>query len=130
MEKIYDFEKNRVTDGNEVTWKDLVCVNGKVYAEEFPIENEFDEDVDGGPIFRIDMFTSAVAEKYGCEPEDITTHTMDGENFDESADLPDGFYQSGALAFGAESCGAYINGEEAEFFLDEDLFDEEDEEED
>ena len=116
-EKIFDMKNFRVTDRNTVTWKDLVCVNGKVYAEEFPIDNGFDY-VDGeGVIFRMDNFVDALVKKYDCDDEAIAIYTIDGEVFDEGADLPDGFYQSGEITFGAESCGAYINGKPAEDVL-------------
>ena len=114
---LYDKRNSCVTEGNIVTWKDLVCVKGKVYAEEFPIENGVDPDENGEPAFRIDMFLGSVAEKYGCDPDEVVTWTMEGDGFDEGADLPEDFYWSGALAFGCAECGAYINGEPAEDVL-------------
>lgn len=92
-----------------LTWKDLVRINDKVYAEEFPIENVTDEDDYCNDIFRVEMFLRAVAEKYNCDVDDIKTWFLDGDDFDEGADMPEDYVK--ALPFGAEDCGAYINGE-------------------
>lgn len=100
---------NTLHKSGVVTWKDLVRINDKIYAEEFPIENVTDKDKDGCDIYRVDMFMNAVAEKHGCNVNDITTWFMDGDDFDEGADMPKGYIKS--FPFGAEDCGPYINGE-------------------
>ena len=116
--KIIDTERHSIIEGNSLTWKDLVCANHEVHAEEFPIEREYDLDEKDGIIFRVDRFITAAAEKYGCDEDTVTTWTMEGDAFDSEAKLPEGFYQSGALAFGIEDCGAYINGMPAEDVLE------------
>lgn len=86
------------------TWRDLVCVNGQVFAEEFPIDGmEPDSN-----IANCDAFFEAVEKKYGTD--DFTTYMFDGEDF-----APD--YDVSKLPYGAESCGLYINGV-AEWLMD------------
>ena len=77
------------------TWRDIVEINGKHYAEEFPISGL----KDGESVYQIDDFLDAVGRKYNVEPEKIKTYMMDGIDFDPKE-----------LCFGAESCGCYING--------------------
>ena len=80
------------------TWKDIVKINDKCCAEEFPISGDTDI-IDGKTFYQLDDYYEAVAEKYGVDIEDIETYTMDDINFDP-AELP----------WGAESCGCYIDG--------------------
>ena len=77
------------------TWKDIVKIKGKVYAEEFKISGKMDGDA-----YQIDDFIIAVAEKHGVEYDAIETYLMDDIEFNPK-DLP----------FGAEDCGCYINGQ-------------------
>lgn len=79
----------------EYTWRDIVSVNGKIVAEEFPISGKMDSNY-----YQIDVFLEAVAKKYGVEPDAVKTYMMDGINF-KPKELP----------FGAETCGCYKNGE-------------------
>lgn len=88
------------------TWKDLICVGDKVYSEEHPISGE----MDGENIYRIDSFFEHAAEKHHCNVDDIKTYTMDGESFAPESVLFRALYTKGELQFGAEDCGAYING--------------------
>ena len=87
----------------EYTWRDIVSVNGKIVAEEFPISGEMD-----GNHYQIDNFLEAVAKKYGVRPDDVKTYMMDEIDFN-----PKG------LPFGAEACGCYKNGELQFMDLDE-----------
>lgn len=74
------------------TWKDIVEINNKITAEEFPItENNKDKTYA--------EFKKNVAAKYHVNPDDIKTYTEHDIDFDAN-DLP----------FGAESCGINING--------------------
>lgn len=84
------------------TWRDLVCINGEVFAEEHPISGKTDGEGES-KYWDIDDFLDAVAAEHSCNTDDITTYMMDGENFAPSVDMS-------KLKFGAESCGAYING--------------------
>ena len=88
----------------DFTWKDIVMIDGKVYAEEFPISGRMDDE----DVWQIDDFISAVAEKYGVDTDDVETYLMDDIDFDASQ-----------LAFGAEECGCYIDGY-SELEIDED----------
>lgn len=81
---------------NNYTWKDIIKVNEKIYAEEFPISGETDND---GNSYQIDDFLSSVAEKHGVTVDDIETYMMDAIEFDPKE-----------VPYGAESCGCYING--------------------
>ena len=115
--KVFDKKHSRIKYGCKVVWKDLVCINGEVFAEEHQIDNDVDIDPDDKqPIFRLDRFFEAVAAKYNCNTDDIRLWTMEGESFAEDANLPDDFYQT-QVPFGAESCGAYIDGIPAEDLL-------------
>lgn len=88
-------------DTTEYTWCDIVSVNGKIVAEEFPISGEMDAE-----FYQIDNFLEAVAKKYGVGLDEVKTYMMDGIDFDPKE-----------LPFGAEACGCYKNGELQ--FLDE-----------
>lgn len=81
------------------TWKDIVEIKGKHYAEEFPISGKTDEDSDGNVYYQLDEFFLAVSKKYGVEEGDILTYMMDNIAFDPQN-----------LPYGAEDCGCYING--------------------
>lgn len=105
-----------MSNKTKYTWKDLVCIDGKVYAEEHPISGEREGEDD--EYWDIDEFLEAVSSKYHCPIENIKTYMMDGPYFAGTIDMSQ-------LAFGAESCGAYINGV-AEWAIDDDE-DEEDE---
>ena len=80
---------------HEYTWKDIVKINGKCYAEEFEISGE----MDGEDAYCIDDFLEAVARKYNVDVGDIETYMMDDIHFNPK-DFP----------YGAESCGCYIDG--------------------
>jgi hypothetical protein len=82
-------------EGQEFTWKDVVEINGKHYAEEFPISGLMDSE----DVYQIDDFLESVGRKYNVYPGNIKTYMMDGIAFD-----------SKEVEFGAESCGCYING--------------------
>lgn len=82
------------TESPKYTWKDIVEINGNIYAEEFPISGKMD-----GHAYQIDDFLGSVAEKYGIDADNIKTYMMDNIDFDASS-----------LPFGAEDCGCYING--------------------
>lgn len=83
---------------NKYTWKDIVEINGKYYAEEFPISGEMDGDGDDY-CYQIDDFLETVAKKYKVNVDDIKTYMMNNIEFDPTP-----------LPFGAESCGCYIDG--------------------
>lgn len=78
------------------TWKDIVEINGKIYAEEFPISGIMDDK----NTYQIDNFIHAVAEKHGVDTDDVKTYMMDNIDFDPAT-----------VPFGAEDCGCYINGQ-------------------
>ena len=80
---------------NIYTWKDVVKINGNIYAEEAPISGEMDDDGH----YQIDEFMDAVAKKYKVSVDDIQTYMMDDIHFN-AENLP----------FDAEACGCYING--------------------
>ena len=80
---------------NNYTWKDIVRINGEIYAEEFKISGV----MDGESVYQIDDFIEAVAQKYGVTTDDIEIYTIDNIEFNPK-DLP----------YGAEECGCYING--------------------
>lgn len=82
-------------DTAEYTWRDIVSVNGKITAEEFPISGEMDAE-----FYQIDDFLEAVAKKYGVGSDEVKTYMMDGIDFNPKE-----------LPFGAEACGCYKNGE-------------------
>lgn len=96
----YQNEKPDPYISEKYTWKDIVYINGKVYAEEFPISGRMDDE----NTYQIDDFLLAVAAKYGVELDDIKTWTLDAEFINqldfEVKDLP----------FGAERCGCYVDG--------------------
>lgn len=77
------------------TWKDLVYIDGKVFAEEVQISGERDDDT-----YNCDNFFSAIEKKYGRD--DFTTYMFDGENFAPA-------YDTSTLPYGVESCGLYVN---------------------
>lgn len=87
---------------DKYTWKDIVRINGKLYAEEFEISGKMDAE----DIYQIDDFINSVAEKYGVDSDDVETYMMD--DFD---------FVGKDLEFGAEHCGCYINGV-AEWMMD------------
>lgn len=90
-----------LNDVSNYVWYDIVSVNGKITAEEFPISGETDAE-----FYQIDDFLEAVAKKYGVGSDEVKTYMMDGIDFDPKE-----------LPFGAEACGCYKNGELQ--FLDE-----------
>lgn len=77
------------------TWRDIVEINGKHYAEEFSISGLMDDE----NVYQIDDFLDSVGRKYNVYPGNIKTYMMDNIDFDPKE-----------LRFGAESCGCYING--------------------
>ena len=77
------------------TWKDIVCINGVFYAEEFEISGEMDDETH----YRIDNFLEAVARKHGVDTDDVMTYMMDNIDFNPQQ-----------MPYGAEACGCYING--------------------
>jgi hypothetical protein len=80
-------------------YKDLVCVRGKVYAEEFPISGEMDDE----SVYRIDDFLDAVAKKHHCQPDEVITYLEDVWHFTTD-------YNVSQLSFGPKECGFYIDG--------------------
>lgn len=90
-----------LNDVSNYVWYDIVSVNGKITAEEFPISGEMDDE-----FYQIDDFLEAVAKKYGVGSDEVKTYMMDGIDFNPKE-----------LPFGAEACGCYKNGELQ--FLDE-----------
>ena len=80
---------------DKYTWKDIVKIKGKIYAEEHTISGEKDEE----DIYCIDDFFEAVAKKHKVEIDEIETYMMGGIDFDHNL-----------LSYGAEMCGCYING--------------------
>lgn len=87
-------------DETSYVWKDLVCINGSVTAEEFPISGKTDGEKDD--YYQIDDFLEAVAKKYNVDVDDVATHIMDNFQCDN--------YDVKSLPFGIEDCGCYING--------------------
>ena len=79
-------------------WKDIVKVNGKIYAEEHPISGQKDGNGDE-EYYQLDDFIAAVSQKHGVNADEIQTYMMDNIEFDP-VNLP----------YGAEDCGCYING--------------------
>lgn len=79
------------------TWKDLICVNGQVYAEEFPVDCPNENEP-----ANCDNFLEHVRKKYNTD--EFKTYTFDGEEFAPSD------YDKSKLPYGAEACGLYING--------------------
>ena len=77
------------------TWKDIVCINGEIFAEEFSISGKMDND----DTYQVDDFIESVAKKHGVSADEMETYMLDGIDFN-SQELP----------FGAEECGCYING--------------------
>ena len=75
-------------------WKDIVMIDGKAYSEEFEISGETDSGM-----YDIDDFLNAVAEKHGCNVDNIKTYMMDDIDFENKG-----------LKFGIEECGCYIDG--------------------
>ena len=90
----YDERQNN--EGSvKYTWKDIVLINGKCYAEEFEISGL----MDGDDVYQIDSFLEAVAEKYGVDVDDVQTYMMNDIHFDPKN-----------LPWGAAECGCYIDG--------------------
>lgn len=90
----YDERQNN--EGSvKYTWKDIVLINGKCYAEEFEISGL----MDGDDVYQIDSFLEAVAEKYGVDVDDVQTYMMNDIHFDPKN-----------LPWGAAECGCYIGG--------------------
>lgn len=83
-------------DSVTYTWKDVVLINGKCYAEEFEISGITDEN----NVYQIEDFLESVADKYGVDVDDVQTYMMDNIDFDPSE-----------LPWGAAECGCYIDGE-------------------
>ena len=83
---------------HKFTWRDIVEINGKYYAEEFSISGIM-ENPDA---YILDDFYTAVAEKYNVDltKNEIKTYMMDNITFNPTE-----------LEFGAEDCGCYIDGE-------------------
>ncbi len=77
------------------TWKDIVCINGVFYAEEFEISGKMDDKTH----YDISDFFSAVAKKYGVDVDDVQTYMMDNIDFNPQQ-----------MPYGAEACGCYVNG--------------------
>lgn len=77
------------------TWRDVVEIDEKYYAEKFPISGLMDSE----DVYQIDDFLDSVGRKYNVYPGNIKTYMMDDIDFDPKK-----------LSFGAESCGCYING--------------------
>lgn len=82
-------------ENKKYTWKDIVNVNGKIFAEEFKISGE----MVNGDNYNIDEFLNSVAEKYNVAAEEVKTYMLDNIDFDSSK-----------MKFGTEECGCYING--------------------
>lgn len=80
---------------NKYTWKDIVEINGKFYAEEFEISGIMDDE----NTYQIGDFIDSVAKKYNVDSDDVKTYMMDNIEFNPKE-----------LPFGAEDCGCYING--------------------
>ena len=80
----------------------MVCIGGKVFAEEHPISGKTN-GCGCDMYYEIDDFLEAVAKSHDCDVDDITTYMTDGNDF-----AP--VFSVDGLEFGAESCGAYING--------------------
>ena len=88
----------------EFIWQDIVEINGKIYAEWFPISGIMSSP----EAYEIDDFLKAVAEKHHVEIDDVKTYMMDNIEFN-TEDLP----------IGAEECGCYIDGEPEWFDVEE-----------
>lgn len=86
------------------TYKDLVCIRGKVYAEEFPISGEMADEA----VYKIDAFFDAAAKKHHCQPDEVTTYLEDAWQFTTDYDVSQ-------LPFGPNECGIYIDGSLAIF---------------
>lgn len=77
------------------TWKDIVCINGEIFAEEFSISGKMDND----EVYQVDEFIESVAKKHGVSADEVETYMLDNIEFDPEE-----------VPFGAEECGCYING--------------------
>ena len=98
-------KRNNITERiveNVYTWKDIVEINGKHYAEEHIISGEMDNE----DIYQIDSYLEAVADKHNVDVDDIKTYMMDDIEFNPKE-----------MPYGAEDCGCYINGI-AEWLID------------
>lgn len=91
----------------EYVWKDIVEINGSIYAEEFPFSGEM---IDGH--YNINEYLFAVARKYGVRMRDVRTYMLDGISFNPMK-----------LGYGADECGCYIDGV-AEWEIEDDDNDE------
>ena len=91
---------------HQFTWRDIVEVHGKYYAEEFPISGI----MDCSDAYQIDDFLDAVAEKYNVDlrKEQIKTYVMDNIDFNPEE-----------VEFEAEDCGCYIDGKPEWFDIEE-----------
>lgn len=91
---------------HKFTWRDVVEINGKCYAEEFEISCIM-ENPDA---YNLDDFYIAVAEKYNVDltKDEIKTYMMDNIDFNPTE-----------LEFGAEDCGCYIDGQPEWFDVEE-----------
>ena len=90
------YDEHQNNEGSvKYTWKDIVLINGKCYAEEFEISGL----MDGDDVYQIDSFLEAVAEKYGVDVDDVQTYMMNDIHFDPKN-----------LPWGAAECGCYIGG--------------------
>lgn len=87
------------------TWKDIVCINGEYYTEEFEISGDMDDETH----YDISDFICAVANKHGVNTDDVLTYMMDDIDFNPQL-----------MPYGAETCGCYINGK-AEWIKEDDL---------
>lgn len=96
---INEFKKHKFT------WRDVVEINGKCYAEEFSISGIMENP----DTYILDDFYTSVAEKHNVDltKEEIKTYMMDNICFDPTE-----------LEFGAEDCGCYIDGQ-PEWFEEE-----------
>ncbi len=77
-------------------WKDIVCINGKIFAETFEISGKMDDETH----YDISDFLNAVANKHSVDVDDVQTYMMDNIDFNPQL-----------MPYGAEACGCYINGE-------------------
>ena len=97
---INEFKKHKFT------WRDVVEINGKCYAEEFSISGIMETP----DAYILDDFYTAVAEKHNVDTteDEIKTYMMDNIDFNPTE-----------LEFGAEDCGCYIDGEPEWFDVEE-----------
>jgi hypothetical protein len=97
------------------TWKDIVKIGDKVYAEEHEISGE----TEGGILsqhYKVDDFFLAVSKKYMVNIDDIKTYMFDNIEFNPTG-----------LEFGATDCGCYIDGEPEWLLIEKEIMEESDE---